>query len=200
VLGGAARAHTVVRRALLRSWKALGGSNVAPLSTMMVVFGALNGLGFLLIGEACAVTSQRSYVGAWRETIGQGTSFILAVTLPQREVILLDFSEVTCGLRYLGRPGAVGGVPRVVWGQKNMENNSVTLNHYVHTEYASCEQRFHSTVTAVTRDKACTGQVGPTAPDAARDRPDRSPIAPRTRAAGAGAAAQRRRCTAAALA
>ena len=55
---------------------------------MMVVFGAMNGLGFLLIGEACAVTSQRSYVGAWRETIGQGTSFILAVTLPQREVIL----------------------------------------------------------------------------------------------------------------
>ena len=104
-----------------------------------------------------------------------------------------DCDEVTCGLRYLGRPGAVGGVPRVVWGQKNMENNSVTLNHYVHTEYASCEQRFHSTVTAVTRDKACTGQVGPTAPDAARDRPDRSPIAPRTRAAGAGAAAARRR-------
>ena len=49
-------------------------------SILMLTFGALNALGFLLIGEACAATSQKSYVGAWRKSIGEGTSFVPALT------------------------------------------------------------------------------------------------------------------------
>ena len=46
---------------------------------LLFAFGSLNGLGFLLIGEACAATSQGSYVGAWRETIGPRFSFVPAL-------------------------------------------------------------------------------------------------------------------------
>ena len=41
---------------------------------LLVVFGFLNGLGFLLIGEACAATNEGSYVGAWRSSVGKGTA------------------------------------------------------------------------------------------------------------------------------
>ena len=55
-------------------------------------FGVLNGLGFLLIGEACAATSQGSYVGAWRETIGKRTSFIPALS----SLFLCFLAAVAC--------------------------------------------------------------------------------------------------------
>ena len=61
-------------------------------AVLVVAFGALNGLGFMLIGEACAATSQRSYVGAWRKTIGQGTSFIPALT----SLFLCFLAAVAC--------------------------------------------------------------------------------------------------------
>lgn len=46
---------------------------------LLVVFGFLNGLGFLLIGEACAATNEGSYVGAWRSSVGKGTAWVPAL-------------------------------------------------------------------------------------------------------------------------
>ena len=52
---------------------------VLVLSTVLLfLFGALNGLGFLLIGEACAATNEASYVGAWRSTVGKSTAWVPA--------------------------------------------------------------------------------------------------------------------------
>ena len=48
-------------------------------SVLMLAFGALNGFGFWLIGDACAATSQKSYVGAWRASLGESTSFLPAL-------------------------------------------------------------------------------------------------------------------------
>ena len=59
---------------------------------LMLLFGGLNGLGFLLIGEACAKTSQRSYVGAWRETLGARTSFLPALA----SLLLCFLAAVAC--------------------------------------------------------------------------------------------------------
>ena len=99
--------------------------------------------------------------------------------------------EVTYGLRDLRIPGGVGGVSRVVWGQKIMENTSVTLDHHVYTEHMRCEQRFHSAVTEVKRHGAHTRHEGPTPPHATRDRPDRPPTRPSIHAARSGATAPR---------
>ena len=60
-----------------------GGANsgeaLGLAALVLVLFGALNALGFLLIGEACAHTKQGSYVGAWRESIGMRSSFLPAL-------------------------------------------------------------------------------------------------------------------------
>ena len=52
---------------------------LALASVLMLAFGALNGFGFWLIGDACAATSQKSYVGAWRASLGESTSFLPAL-------------------------------------------------------------------------------------------------------------------------
>ena len=68
-------------------------SDVLGLATLLLItFGLLNGIGFLLIGEACAATSQGSYVGAWRETIGQRFSFVPALM----SLFLCFVSSVAC--------------------------------------------------------------------------------------------------------
>ena len=61
-------------------------------ASLLLGFGVLNGFGFLLIGEACAATSQKSYVGAWRETLGARTSFIPALT----SLFLCFLAAVSC--------------------------------------------------------------------------------------------------------
>eukprot|EP00908_Phaeocystis_cordata_P011388 Transcript_22261.p1 GENE.Transcript_22261~~Transcript_22261.p1 ORF type:complete len:234 (-),score=74.69 Transcript_22261:381-1037(-) len=59
---------------------------------LMVAFAALNAVGFLLVGEACAATQQKSYVGAWRETIGQRSSFLPALA----SLFLCFLAAVAC--------------------------------------------------------------------------------------------------------
>ena len=84
---------------------------LALASVLMLAFGALNGFGFWLIGDACAATSQKSYVGAWRASLGESTSF-----LPALMSLFLCFTGTVACATVIGELGTdlVAGVIDIV--------------------------------------------------------------------------------------
>ena len=58
----------------------------------MLIFGALSAWGFVLVGEACAATGERSYVGAWRKTLGPAASFLPALA----SLLLCGSGAIAC--------------------------------------------------------------------------------------------------------
>ena len=61
-------------------------------SVLMLIFGALSAWGFVLVGEACAATGERSYVGAWRKTLGPAASFLPALA----SLLLCGSGAIAC--------------------------------------------------------------------------------------------------------
>jgi Transmembrane amino acid transporter protein len=51
-----------------------------PAGILIAVIGVLSGFGFQLIGKVCAYTGAKSYREAWAKTVGEGSSWIPAVS------------------------------------------------------------------------------------------------------------------------
>lgn len=59
---------------------------------LLLLFGALNAWGFLLIGRVCVETEQPSYVGAWTSTLGPRLAALPAVA----SLLLCSTAAIAC--------------------------------------------------------------------------------------------------------